>query len=158
MSSFADDLRRWLDAESSQRAERAQRAEPGAPPPFAPHEDGCARSAGSAREDDPQTAIPCSAALPSEFLLWCSAAQETYIERLGLADELHMDTSIGSEAETVARREARRIAAGIPADFPASRNGDLIDIALAAFQPYALTFIGSEPRAVPLRDTEGGAP
>ncbi|MBL8964913.1 MAG: hypothetical protein JNK70_12700, partial [Phycisphaerae bacterium] len=82
-----------------------------------------------------------------EMVDWSEDARFTYEERLAIGNEQGMDTSVGSEAEQVARREARRVAAGIPGDFPTSRKGDLIDEVLAAFEVVGrLTHLRTEAR------------
>lgn len=65
----------------------------------------------------------------------------TFLERLAIADDLELDTTPGSEAWSVATREARRVAAGIPARLLTSRGPDLIDEALAVLAPLGLKYV-----------------
>src|SRR5690606_8960074 len=79
---------------------------------------------------------------PEEAARWPEAAREVFLERLAIADGLAMDASPGSPAWEVALREARRVAAGVPAS--GSRRGDPIDAALAAFAPAGgLEYLGT---------------
>lgn len=72
-----------------------------------------------------------------------------YDERLGIAADLGMDTAIGSEAELIARREARRVASGLPPELTRSRGPDVFDAALAAFAPMGgLTCVHVQDREV----------
>lgn len=83
---------------------------------------------------------------------WGSAAVEHYLDRLGVADDLDMDTSPGSSAEAIARREAARLAAGVPCLVPGSRGGDMVDAAIDAFGNLGgLRFLG-------ILGEEGGQP
>ncbi len=74
---------------------------------------------------------------------WPEAAREVFLERLGIADDLELDTSPGSPAWDVAVREAQRAAAGIPPGLT-GRSSGLIDAALAAFASVGmpLTYVG----------------
>jgi len=65
--------------------------------------------------------------------MWGSEATEHYLERLGIAGDLGTNTEPGSVAESIARREAERAAAGVPPSRPAPRGGDTLDAAIAAF-------------------------
>lgn len=80
-------------------------------------------------------------------------AMYVYQERLGVADDLKLDTAIGSPAELVARREAARAAACVPLSaWPESRTPGVLDAALEAFAPLGgLTFGGltAEPEGAP---------
>jgi hypothetical protein len=92
-------------------------------------------------------AMLAAAASEGVRLDWAQDAQDQFLERLGVGDELGMDTSPGAPAWEVAAREARRVEAGLPARFARSREPDLIDEALEAFGPLGgLTFVASLPR------------
>lgn len=87
------------------------------------------------------------------FASWNEDARHHYIERLGVALDLEMDFSPCSGAEQTARREAARVAAGVPASCPAPREGDLIDAALSVFAGIGgLRFGGFLCDAAPLPD------
>lgn len=86
---------------------------------------------------------------------WTADAIFVYRERLAIAAELAMDTAPGSEAELIARREARRAHAGLPPEPPISRDGDLIDQTLEAFAPTPLTFVRYEPPQPPTVAPDG---
>ncbi len=74
-----------------------------------------------------------------------AAGRFAHRERLAIAEDLGLDTSAGSEAETIALREARRAAAGVPPSLTASREPDLIDHALAAFECLGgLTYVQND--------------
>lgn len=74
-------------------------------------------------------------------------AHEVYLERLAVADEQGMDTSPSSLAEVIARREADRVAAGVPFAWPVSRGPDAIDNTLKAFAPMGgLSFVRFETK------------
>ena len=76
--------------------------------------------------------------------------QYVFLERLGIADDLGMDTSPGSPAWQIAEREAARASACIPANL-VGRSDGAIDAALAAFASVGmpLTYVG-----VPEGDTQ----
>lgn len=74
-------------------------------------------------------------------------AHEVYLERLAVADEQGMDTTPGAPAEVIARREADRVAAGVPFAWPVSRGPDAIDVTLKAFAPMGgLSFVRFEAK------------
>lgn len=113
----------------------------------------CARDSAAVQYQD--------ATVDPETAGWAVDALFTYRERLAIAQDQGMDTSRGSVAERIARREARRIAAGIPGEIPSSRDGDLLDAAIEAFQPLGgLTFLRAEPRPpaqpLPTASSAGG--
>ena len=82
-----------------------------------------------------------------EMASWSDDARYVYDERIGVAIDQGMDVSPGSEAEQTARREARRVRAGLPSDWLTTRDSDIFDAALDAFAPLGgLTYLHSEPR------------
>ncbi len=94
-----------------------------------------------------------------EMVSWSEDARYIYHERLGVALDQGMDIAPGSEAETIARREARRAHAGIPADFGQSRTPDIFDAALEAFLPLGgVAFTHSEPRLPSTPSEDAGTP
>lgn len=76
---------------------------------------------------------------------WGEDTLYVYHERLGIADDLGMDTVEGAPAERVALRETRRVVAGLPSTWPDSREPGVADAMLAAFEPSGgLRFAGFE--------------
>ena len=68
------------------------------------------------------------------YATWPEDGRDHYRERLAIADDLGMDTGTGLAAERVARREAMRVAAGVPVSaWPSSRGPGVIDAVLEAF-------------------------
>lgn len=94
MSTFAQDILQWLETESP-RAQRAERAQPGAA-------IGSARSASSARGIRNENA----SSVPVEFG-GDADAQYVFFERLGIAADLNMAIDAGSPAWCIARDDAR---------------------------------------------------
>lgn len=68
-----------------------------------------------------------------EVAAWGEDARAHYDERLAIAAESFDVTE--AEAERLARREARRVDAGVPLDWPAG----IVDDALEAFAGFGLT-------------------
>lgn len=145
--SFSDELRNALAKAAETRAIRAIPPWDQSVPPGGEGSACIARIAhGSGTSESP---LPPD----SEVASWSEDALFVYRERLAIASDQGMDISPGSEAELIARREARRAHAGIPADFGQSRAPDIFDAALEAFVPLGgLTFTHSEP---PLPSTLG---
>lgn len=130
--SHPNGLLEWLDRislPSAQRAERAQPASEGADP------SGSACLAGSARP-----VAELAARLGSDAL-------DHYFERLAIADDLGLDTSIGTLAETIARREAERVAACLAASvWPCTRDRAVADAVVEAFRGVGgVRYIGHLP-------------
>lgn len=117
-------------------------------PPAVPDPDPEGGCVGTVRHEehnttpslDSERGVVCSVVVCSEFESWSPDARDLYLERLGIADELGLDTEHGTEAELIARREAaavdqaapscRRVLSGVPDTVPA---GGLVDNVLAAF-------------------------
>jgi hypothetical protein len=83
-------------------------------------------------------ALPCATEWPED-------AQDRFLERLGVADDLGLDTAPGSDSWCTAVREARRAAADVPEHLRRTREPDLIDVVLKAFAALADCRVG-EPR------------
>ncbi|MBC7771408.1 MAG: hypothetical protein H7210_02820 [Pyrinomonadaceae bacterium] len=72
---------------------------------------------------------------PPEAGGWSEDARYTFLERLGVADELGMETPPGSEAWTIAARDARREQARVPRAI----NSQVVDAVLDALSGMGLT-------------------
>ena len=82
---------------------------------------------------------------------WPPEAELVFLESLGTADELGMDSAPGSPAWETAAREARRTAAAIPRALW-TRERSFLDMVMETFEPLApLRFLSWEPSG------EGGA-
>lgn len=88
----------------------------------------CANGFGGPRNQE----IP---PVPLEVAVLGFDAVEHFLDRLGRADELEMDTTPGSPAWEVALREARRVGAGLPPHHDRERGPDALDIAMELFTP-----------------------
>jgi hypothetical protein len=124
--SLAQDLQAWLAQFTIGRAQPAERAEPSPEP-------GCASCAGCARMDE-GLKWP---GVPEDVLAWGDDPAGHYLERMAVGEELGMDPA---EADKVARREALRVACGLPwSSWPpirhSTRGDDFMARAVGMFGP-----------------------
>jgi hypothetical protein len=79
--------------------------------------------------------VRATTSVPTKIKVLGPDAVEQFLDRLGRADDLGLDTSPGSLTWQIALREARRVAAGLPPEHHRTRDPDVLDAAIDLFTP-----------------------